>query len=476
MVLIDNTKYEAILRKNAQAKDEPENVWVGFVDGFEGDNAYAIKVVHYEQNNEIMITKGAQITNSEIDLREQFIDTLVEIEKSAIEDQLTGFENTNESIEITQEFDPYNPDLIRVDPKPFPLSHIYRLMTSDEDELDISPDFQRNFVWNDITRKSRLIESLLLRIPLPVFYFTQDKEGKYQVVDGVQRLTVIKSYMNNEFKLKNLEYLRECEGRFFKHLKYPSISLDAKYVRRINDTFITVNVIDPQTPQKVKFDIFKRINTGGKTLNAQEIRNCLADVSIRKMLKRLASSPHFVKATDGGISSTRMADQEIALRFIGFYYLNVLKKKGLAYKGDIDQYLDTVLSTLNEEDSGVLSVIEAKFINSMKNANYLFGKHAFRKCFPDHIYGLQKKPLINKSLFVTVSVLLSHYDNDYVVDNFEPMYLALPFASEIECDAKYLDVLTNGTNDVKRLDYSFKVSQKIIERELGKLHDKKIRN
>ena len=101
-----------------------------------------------------------------------------------------------------QEITPYNPDDIRVHQKQFSIKFIEEMI--ENGDIDFTPDFPRNFVWNSI-QKSKLIESLLLRIPLPIFYFAEDKEGRLTIVDGLQRLTTIKEFMNNEFPLNHLE-------------------------------------------------------------------------------------------------------------------------------------------------------------------------------------------------------------------------------------------------------------------------------
>ena len=103
----------------------------------------------------------------------------------------------------------------------------------------------------------------MLRIPLPVFYMAQDRNGVLQVVDGLQRLTVIQQFLNNELRLKDLEYLKNEEGKYFRH-EDPNMCIDQRYRKRVMQTQILVNIIDPQTPVDVKFDIFKRINQGGR--------------------------------------------------------------------------------------------------------------------------------------------------------------------------------------------------------------------
>ena len=162
-----------------------------------------------------LVKKSDTIVESEEEICQKFADSAFETKMNQLINMEDGFDDSDEEERNEDvKYNPYNPKLIRVDTKPFSIKQINEMIEAED--IDLSPDFQRGFVWNDITRKSRLIESLLLRIPIPVFYFAQDEEGKFQVVDGVQRLTVISSFMKNEFRLKNLEYLSECNGKYFK--------------------------------------------------------------------------------------------------------------------------------------------------------------------------------------------------------------------------------------------------------------------
>lgn len=475
-VVIDSTLNEICLNQEETNSKLGAIVWKGCFDENDYDKTFIEIYQSEDDNNKIISVKRGKFIQSSIqDISEEFLSNLKRVTNDINESEYDGIEYDEENdIHSKNEINPYDPELIRVDTRNLSMNYIHQMMVSEEKEIDLSPEFQRNFVWNDITRKSRLIESLLLRIPLPVFYFSQDKEGKYQVIDGVQRLTVIKSFLNNEFKLKNLEYLKECEGKYYK--KYPEKHregmeyIDSKYVRWLNQTQLVCNIIDPQTPPKVKFDIFRRINTGGVGLNPQEIRNCLSNDKTRKFLKTLSISNEFKEATDNSVSSTRMADQELVLRFVAFFYYKVLGNPNLVYKSNIDSFLDETIEVLNNESEEVLNYIGDKFLNSMKNAEFLFGKYAFRKCKPEHLEKGAKKQLINKSLFITISIGLCQYKYEYVKTH-KNLKMEEQFAREIKNNKEYMDVLTNGTSDIRRLNISFDISKKIIERNLGEIHD-----
>ncbi|MBB5859017.1 DUF262 domain-containing protein [Xanthomonas arboricola] len=298
----------------------------------------------------------------------------------------------NEGLAVSK---PYDPTLIRVEPKMFSLRNILDMI--DEGEIDLAPDFQRLSVWSP-KQKSRLIESVLLRIPLPAFYFASDAEGKLQVVDGVQRLSTIHEFVRSErsFKLVDLEYLSKEVGikRFF----------DIKgtvWAKRINGTQIIANVIDPQTPTPVKFDIFKRINTGGTPLNSQEIRHCMSKAPSRSLLKQITSTQDFQIATGYSlVGNVRMADREMALRVLAFSMFGVdryYRVSGLdEFLNDASAYLDNVAG------ADYIKSFEYHFNRAMSVAYDIFGEYAFRK-WP---LGEERRYPINRAIFEAVGTTL----------------------------------------------------------------------
>lgn len=359
---------------------------------------------------------------------------------------------------------PYNPDEIRVEPKNFSLRQIYDMIN--DGDLDLSPDFQRNVVW-DQYRKSRLIESILLRIPLPMFYFSQDDEGKLYVVDGLQRLTAIKEFMDNKLELHNLEYLsNSCDGKTYNKKEN---GIEDKYYRWFNLTQIMANVIDPRSPAKVKYDIFRRINTGGRPLNSQELRNSLSRNDLRKALRQMVALPSFKKATGGSIKDVRMDAQEISLRFLYFRWLYKKEPKEMKnidkYSGDMDSDLDDFVDLLHQMKNFDFGSYVLDFDISMKNAYYLFGKHAFRKVEADSDES-SARSVINKALFVSWSVLLADYPTAYVKSKLKQYALVKKVGNEIDNDRNYFYYLSYGTNGKGNILYAFKKANAILKEVL----------
>jgi hypothetical protein len=394
------------------------------------------------------ITDDVDVLDSKLD---DLLSEIIEIEKS-------GTDNYNEGNSI--KINPYNPEEIKVRSDKIPITLISQMI--DNKDIDLNPDFQRLLVWDHI-QKARLIESILLRIPLPMFYFAEDKEGKLSVVDGLQRISTIKEFMNNKFPLKNLQYLENtCGGKYYE-TKDKKQGIDAKYFRWFNLTTLSANIIDPSSPFEVKYDIFRRINTGGKPLNNQEIRNCLTGQGLRETLKEMASLAEFKTATDNSIKPKRMEDQEVALRFLMFY--NILTRNGEIdrYRGYMDSSLDEFTDNhITSKKSNFEQQIQ-KFSNAMKNAEYLIGqKYAFRKILPDDIKPAAWKQLINKALFVCISILLADYEHEKIESLNVKQVLLSPLANKIQKDKQLFNYISYGTNGKANLLYTYKVLKQLF--------------
>ena len=266
-------------------------------------------------------------------------------------------------------------------------------------EIDLQPEFQRvRGIWKE-PRKSRLIESILLRIPLPVFYVAADDRENWLVVDGLQRMSTMYDYVSDEFGLGGLQYLTHLHGKKHEDLSRPM-------QRRIGETQLVVNVIDPGTPREVMFNIFLRINTGGMMLNRQEIRHALNPGPVRGFLKNLSETEEFLNATDRSISKERMADRDCVLRFLAFY-LDHWEKYA---DNDVDGYLNSAMERLNQMTEKEREGVALAFRKAMQSAADIFGKQAFRKALhPDG-----RRPPINKALFGAWSVGLARRSQDNI--------------------------------------------------------------
>ncbi len=232
-------------------------------------------------------------------------------------------------------------------------------------------------------------------------------------------------------------------------------------------TSISANIIDPSSPPKVKYDIFRRINTGGRPLNNQEIRNCLMGKGLRESLKTMSDLKEFKSATDYSIKSTRMEDQEIALRFLYFYELIERNKNIEEYNGYMDLVLDEYTDKHIKTSQQHLEKYVHKFTNAMKNAEHLIGsKYAFRKIQNKDIQPNSYKQLINKALFVCCSVLLADYESDLIIEKNSPNLLTNLIADKIESDDRLIYYLSYGTNGKTNLLYTFNALKELFKQNI----------
>lgn len=286
---------------------------------------------------------------------------------------------------------PFDPTRIQVRTIPVLVEQIMSRIA--HHEIDLSPDFQRlRGIWSIVDR-SRLVESLLLRIPIPAFYVAADEKDHWQVVDGVQRISTLDDFVGGRFALKKLQYLSHFDGKHY-------TELPRSMQRRISETPLTVNVIEPGTPQEVMFNIFHRINTGGLTLNGQEIRNALNPGPAREYLARLAISEEFLAATGGKVSPKRMADRECVLRFMAFRM-----EPWEQYSAEsLDAHLGWAMRLLNSTSPEQREQLDRDFRQAMHTAAQIFGRYAFRKRYSTDEDWLRP---INRALFESWSVQLA---------------------------------------------------------------------
>lgn len=381
------------------------------------------------------------------------IKSLLDLEaaKNEEEQRLLGIEIDFAEDEEKEELKiPYDADKIRVDSNVFSVFQIKRLI--DRGMLDLMPAFQRKEVW-DNRRKSLLIESLMLRIPIPAFYFDEDNNSKKTVIDGLQRLSAVNSYMNGEFTLTGLQYLQEeCGGRLFDELQQ-------KYQTRIEDAQLTVNILDSRSPKNVKFDIFRRVNTGGIPLNPQEIRNVMASDSTRHFLLLMAKSPEFLEATKKRVNDIRMDAQELCLRFIAFYNrydpithtITDLQKTGIM----LDQCIEVLNQSTEQARNDVFSVFKA----SMKKCTALFGDKAFTKP--------PKESIVNKVLFTSWAVVLSGYP--CTTEKLQSMQSKAVHClrNRLQSDAEYFMSVSSSTGTKTSIKKQFETANQIMEELLN---------
>ena len=340
---------------------------------------------------------------------------------------------------------------VRVTKKDFSIYELYRKYKKQQLVLEV--DFQRNTVWGP-KQKCELIESILMGLPLPIFYFKQQNNSTYVVVDGKQRLSTLFEFLNNGFTLKSLKILKFLNGKKFKDLT-DELGI---YQSQLEDYQVYSHVILPPTPDKILFDIFDRVNRGGTKLNKQEIRNALYHGRGLKMITAVTKSEEFVKATRiEHKKDSRMKGSYLVTRFLAFYLLfnGLLDKDGKQYEytGDLDDLIEVTLTKLNQTLLEELEQIGKFTIKCLERANDILGKGAFRKEVNE------SKP-INMNIFETTLYFMALMQKNNVVVPQKVVYEALK--RTINSD-EFLDYIGNSRDNVVKVYGRFQLMEKVFE-------------
>ena len=349
---------------------------------------------------------------------------------------------------------PFNPSEIDISTKTPTIDLLIKRLSANPPEIDLYPDFQRKDDLWDAGKQSRLIESLLIKFPLPAFYFDGTDNNKWLVVDGLQRLSAIRNFViNKTLKLTGLEFLKPLEGKKFEELP-------RNLQRQIEEAQVTAYIINPGTPEEVKFNIFRRVNTGGLTMEPQEIRHAMNQGIPAFYVKELAQSKEFIEATQGAIKSDRMLDREFVTRFVSFYL-----KDYKNYVPDLDTFMNTSMSEIKKLSDAERKKMKTDFSEAMKLSKLIFNEWAFRKADK---YPEKKKP-INKALFEVWSAnlaKLSQEQREKIKD--EKDFVFSEFVQLIKSNKKFFDSITTSTGNKSSVNYRFSEIENILNNTLAK--------
>ena len=368
-------------------------------------------------------------------------------------DDLLEGESYNSSAEVNEV---YPNAEVRVTRAQYSTLHIKRLV-EDRKELIIDPDFQRGNVWAK-KQGAELVESILMGIPIPVMYLFEMRDGKKQVVDGRQRISAILDFLNDKLVLKDLKILPEYNDCKFS-------DLDAKMQGIFEDSQMYFYIIQPPTPERVKYDIFDRVNRGGTRLTNQEMRNALYRGKSTRLISELSKTEEFLRATGHGISPKRKKDNYVILRTISFYLLYrkadvVLKQNGEAieYKSDIDDFLAKMMIFINEKASDeLIADCRTMFLRAMNNSYRIMGEDAYRFAAYEDESGKSRKRPINMPLFEMLAYIFS---DDCVTNNSQITRDAInKFKDTYDYQKMLMSNVDSSTNVTER----FSTAKKLLE-------------
>lgn len=305
----------------------------------------------------------------------------------------------------------------------------------------LDPDFQRDFVW-ERDKQSRLIESVLMRIPLPVFYVAEDDEGLLIVVDGRQRLTTLQRFLGGELALQ-LPDRPELHKKKF-------IDLEPRLQNRVEDCQLHFYIIDRTVPERARLDIFERVN-GGEVLTRQQMRNAIYNGVATKFLKGEAESKLFQEATGGSLNTKKMQDREFVNRFCSF---NLLPFD--TYKGDMDDWLARGLVRLAKISETDRQTLSQRFKRGLSNNLLVFHRHAFRK----HRSTNQPRSILNASLFDVMMFEMCRLEEDCVASRADALREA--FYARME-DPVFTKAITYGPNSPKEVRARFQIAREMFK-------------
>lgn len=327
---------------------------------------------------------------------------------------------------------------LRTQPYDKSVSDLVAMMHNNDIILD--PDYQRNYIW-DNKKASLLIESILLNVPIPVIYVSQDEEDRWIVIDGLQRLNTLRRFFDNEFKLTSLEVLPELN-------KFQYSTLNPKAKRMFNNGIIRIISILAESHPEIKYDIFERLNGGAILLNSQELRNCLYRGKFNNLLKRLRGYHLFLKCIGLKKPHKRFYDAELILRYFALSEaFNEKKGKVIGYSSKMKTFLNTFMKSNQNASDKELENLEIKFIETIEKVSIVFGEPAFRRIYE----GGEVDNRLNRALMDAVMVGFERIPLLEIKKNRRKilrLYRELP-----EKDNSFLDAIIYGTSDTKKIEY-----------------------
>lgn len=365
------------------------------------------------------------INENEVDIIEDFDD------QDYVEDAV--FEIPREIRKInTQAYDKSVSDIVR--------------MIEDED-INLTPEYQRNYIW-DNKKASMLIESIILNVPIPVIYVSQEKDDTWTVIDGLQRLTSIKRYFDRDFKLSGLEILSELNKSDVK-------SLNPKALRILKNGLLRIIVISQDSHEDIKYDVFMRLNRGSVKLNEQELRNCLYRGRFNETLKELSYNENMLRLLNIEIPHKRMIDCELILRFLALRYSWNPERGGLqveddgveGYKGRMKNFLNSFMVNHQNPSKEEINDYKITFNDSIKKVYDIFGDKAFKRINENGEF----ESNLNRAIMDSLLVSFSFFDEEILKRNKEE--IKSHFYNLVTNDKSFRDSITIGTSDKKVLNY-----------------------
>lgn len=374
---------------------------------------------------------------------------MIEEKILAEEENVIDKEDTSSDIVITT---PFSPNDIKLTTPPMNLGDLIDMIKYGW--INFTTEYQReDNLWSD-KKQSRLIESVLLGLRLPAFYFEEVSKKQWNIIDGLQRCSSIRNYCVDEsLKLSDLEFL----GETFNDTKFSDLPFEV--TRDIRMLPITVNLLSSGVPDRVKYILFKRLNTGGVELTPQEIRNAMFQGIAIETVQQMARDGAFLKATDKKIPTKRKQDQDFVSRFIAFYLFDYEK-----YVPDLETYINKSMELLRDSsDSNLIPNMKTDFIKAMEIAYEIFGNDAFRK--RENVNN-PRNPL-NKAYFEVISTTFAKLSDQKTTLLLQNRDLLKRNLIELMNNKYYSSSLSGGTGTKDSVLRRFSWFRDVIEKTIN---------
>lgn len=371
-------------------------------------------------------------------------------EHYTIQDEEIEMEDTSsEQDEIITH--PFNPNDIEIETPPFTVGYLIDRM--EHGEINMNTDFQREGnLWTE-EQQSRLIESILLGLPLPAFYFdTANKQ--WDIIDGLQRCCAIENFcVKKTLRLRGLEFLAEKDGKqYLEGLGFDD--LDRELQRSIITRPITINLIK-KAPRSIRFILFKRLNTGGLELKPQEIRNAVYQGYAADTIKNMAKLQEFIQATGKRIPTKRMEDRDFVSRFVAFYLIDYSE-----YQPGLDDFINSSMELLEKKEN---QLIERDFKESLNLAYKIFREDAFRKRTDSR----EKRRPINKAYFEVITVLFAKLSDQNKRELLNHKDLFKENLMTLMANDRYSNSLSRGTGTKDSVNIRFSWFEQVLFKSIN---------
>lgn len=309
----------------------------------------------------------------------------------------------------------------------------------EERDIILDPEFQRNYIW-DNKKASMLIESIILNVPIPVIYVSQEADDSWMVIDGLQRLFSLKRFFDGKFKLSGLEVLTELNKQDIK-------TLNVRAARMLKNGLLRVIMITHDSNEDIKYDVFMRLNTGSVHLTEQELRNCLYRGSFNKLLKDLSQDAGWLSLLGLREPHKRMADREMILRFFALKKnWNTETQVVDGYKGRMKTFLNNFMNDNKNISQDTYDKYKSLFEDSIAKTIEIFGEGAFKRLSSDG----NPERSINRAVADAILISLSMYDRNMLLGKKDEIKSA--FYALIAENVNFKNSLLLSTSDTKMLN------------------------